>query len=70
MKLVYAGESKVVVTKYTPIKLDYFHNTNHVKVFFYIQRYTADGFVVDAAVQLLMNQHHQDEQDISSNPSA
>ena len=53
-KLSYAGESNVVSIN-TPIRMKYFHNINHLKVSYYIQRYNAEGFVVDTAVQSLVN---------------
>ena len=54
-KLSYVGESNVVVSINTPIRMKYFHNLNNLKVSFYIQRYTAESFVVDAAVQSVVN---------------
>ena len=53
-KLSYAWESNVVSIN-TPIRMKYFHNINHLKVSYYIQRYTPEGFVVDTAVQSLVN---------------
>lgn len=54
-ELVYAGEARVVVSKYTPIQMDYFHKDDSLRINFYIQRYTKDGFVVDSSLQKLMN---------------
>ena len=53
---MYAGHAKVAVSKYTPIRLEYNYGNNHMRINFYIQRYTDEGFVVDTAVQQLMNQ--------------
>lgn len=53
---LYNGKSTVVVTSYTPLCLDYHTGKELVTVTFYVQRYTADDFVVDSSLQALMNQ--------------
>ncbi|XP_057290872.1 uncharacterized protein LOC130613562 [Hydractinia symbiolongicarpus] len=50
--LQYDGMSKVAVSEYAPIRLEYAHR--HLKVLFYIQRYTADNFAVVGNMQSLM----------------
>ena len=54
-ELMYAGEARVVVSKYTPIQCEYSYKNNYLRVNFYIQRYTRDNFVVDTSLQKLMN---------------
>lgn len=54
-ELVYAGEARIAVSKYTPIQMEYFHRDSSLRVSFYIQCYTKEGFVVDASLQRLMN---------------
>ncbi|PFX29268.1 hypothetical protein AWC38_SpisGene5981 [Stylophora pistillata] len=52
---VYSGRSTVVVTESTPFCLNYAMKTQRVTVTFYIQRYTAEHFVLDSSLQALMN---------------
>ena len=54
--LALQGSAEVVVSKNTPIQLTYKHDDNNLRITFYIQRYTADGYAVDASLQALMNQ--------------
>ena len=37
---------------------------NHVRITFYIQRYTEEGFAVDAAVQQLVNQEFEEQKEV------
>ena len=53
---VYKGRSAVVVCGNTPFTLDYSLKNQKVTVTFYIQRYTAEDFAIDASLQRLMNQ--------------
>ena len=59
-ELMYSGHAKVPVSLYTPIKFDYDLSNNHMRVTFYIQRYSEEGFAVDSAVQQLINQEMVD----------
>ena len=52
---VYDGYSKVVVSKYTPIRMEYSYKSQKLKTSFYIQRYNSDGFSIDTALQDLIN---------------
>ena len=52
----YNGRSVVAVTSTTPLCLDYNISKETVNLSFYVQRYTAGDFVVDATLQALMNQ--------------
>ena len=52
---VYSGRSTIVVTESTPFCLNYAMKTQRVTVTFYIQRYTAEHFVLDSSLQALMN---------------
>lgn len=54
-ELIYAGEARVVVSKYTPIHMEYVHKDSSLRISFYVQRYTNEGFAVDASLQKLMN---------------
>ena len=54
-ELAYDGQAVVAVTEETPIRLEYDCKTNIVKITFFIQRYTAEGFAVDSTVQALVN---------------
>ena len=56
-KTVYNGRSAIVVTESTPTLfcMNYAMKTQHVTVTFFIQRYTAEHFVVDSSRQALMN---------------
>lgn len=56
------GSAEVVVTKNTPISLDYTFKTETLRINFYIQRYTNEGFVVDASLQALMNRTCEQEE--------
>ena len=51
----YNGRGVVVVITTTPLCLDYNVTKETVTLSFYVQRYTADDFVVDASLQALMN---------------
>ena len=51
----YKGRSAVVVSNNTPFIFDFNLKSQKVTVTFYIQRYTADDFVVDSTLQNLMN---------------
>jgi hypothetical protein len=61
LEQAYAGHAKVAVSNYTPIRFEYNYNTNQIRINFYIQRYTDEGFVVDASIQQLMNQELYDK---------
>lgn len=52
---VYNGRSAIVVTESTPFCMNYAMKTQRVTVTFYIQRYTAEHFVLDSSLQALMN---------------
>lgn len=52
---VYNGRSTIVVTESTPFCMNYAMKTQPVTVTFYIQRYTAELFVLDSSLQVLMN---------------
>ena len=52
---VYNGRSVIVVTESTPFCMSYAMKTQRVTVTFYIQRYTAEHFVLDSSLQALMN---------------
>ena len=52
---VYNGRSTIVVTESTPFCMNYAMKTQPVTVTFYIQRYTAEHFVLDSSLQALMN---------------
>ena len=54
-ELAYDGQATVAVTEETPICLVYDCKTNIVKLTFFIQRYTAEGFAVDSTVQAQVN---------------
>ena len=60
-ELMYSGHSKVPVSMYTPIRFEFDHETDTVRINFYIQRYTEDGHIVDAAVQQLINQEMESD---------
>lgn len=53
-KYHYSGRSAVVVTKNTPMRLDYNRATNRATLSFFIQRYTADEFAIDSQLQKTM----------------
>jgi len=55
-KMVYAGCAKVVVSEYTPIKIDYSQTSQKLTVSFFIQRYDSNDFAIDKSLQALMNQ--------------
>ena len=50
------GIGKVVVSNYTPIKLEYDYSKQTLTVLFYIQRYDENNFALDATVQAMLNQ--------------
>ena len=52
---VYNGRSAIVVTGSTPFCMNYAMKAQRVTVTFFIQRYTAEHFVVDSSLQALMN---------------
>jgi len=52
---VYDGRSAIVVTEKTPFCINYAMNTQRATVTFYIQRHTAEHFVMDSSLQALMN---------------
>lgn len=52
---VYNGRSAIVVTESTPFCMNYAMKTQHVRVTFFIQRYTAEHFVVHSSLHALMN---------------
>ena len=54
-KTVYNGRSAIVVTESTPFCMNYAMKTQRVTVTFFIQRYTAEHFVLDSSLQALMN---------------
>lgn len=54
-KYRYSGRSAVVITKNTPMKLDYNMTANRVTLSAFIQRYTEDGFAIDSQLQKIMN---------------
>lgn len=56
MRSTYKGRSAVVVGNSTPFVFDFNLKKQKVTVTFYVQRYTADDFVVDCSLQTLMNQ--------------
>ena len=45
----------MVVSKSTPMKLDYNMTANRVTLSVFIQRYTEDGFAIDTQLQKIMN---------------
>ena len=51
----YNGRSVVVVTRTTPLCLDYNSTKEMVTPTFYVQRYTANDFAINASLQTLMN---------------
>ena len=52
---VYNGRSTIAVTESTPFCMNYAMKTQRVTVTFYIQRYTAEDFVLDLSLQAQMN---------------
>ena len=58
MVSVYNGKSVVVITSTTPFSMDYNTVKELLTISFYVQRYTADDFVVDSSLQALMNQQN------------
>ena len=56
VEFLYKGRSAVVVSNNTPLIFYYNLKSQKVTVTFYIQRYTADDFVVDSTLQNLTNQ--------------
>ena len=56
---IYNGKSTIVVTESTPFCMSYDMKTQRVIVTFYIQRYTAEHFVIDSSLQALMNTRMQ-----------
>ena len=52
-KTIYAGISKVVITKQTPTSIIHHSKTQKATTSFYIQRYDKDGFSLDATLNLL-----------------
>jgi hypothetical protein len=55
-QVTYHGSAEVVISKYTPIHFEYAHDTQYLRINFYIQRYTLNNFAVDSSLQALMNQ--------------
>ena len=53
MVSVYNGKSVVVITSTTPFSMDYNTVKELLTISFYVQRYTADDFVVDSSLQAL-----------------
>lgn len=47
--------SAIVLTESTPFCMNYAMKTQRVTMTFFIQRYTAEHFVVDSSLQALMN---------------
>ena len=56
MRSVYKGRSAVAISQTTPFCFDYNLKNQKVTVTFYIQRYTAQDFVIDSSLQSLMSQ--------------
>ena len=56
MRSVYKGRSAVAISQTTPFCFDYNLKNRKVTVTFYIQRYTAQDFVIDSSLQSLMSQ--------------
>ena len=54
-KLQLSSIAKVVVSKGTPIQVDYYFDSSTISMNFYIQHYTSDGIAVDSSVQDLIN---------------
>ena len=54
----YNGKSVVVITSSTQFSMDYNTVKELLTIYFYVQRYTADDFVVDSSLQALMNQQN------------
>lgn len=52
---IYNGRSTIVVTESTPFCMTYDMKTQRVTVTFYIQRHTAEHFVMDSSLQAPMN---------------
>ena len=52
---VYNGRSAVFATESTPLCLDYSILQQRLKMYFYIQRYTADDFVADNILQVTLS---------------
>ena len=56
MRSVYKGRSAVAISQTTPFCFGYNLKNQKVTVTFYIQRYTAQDFVIDSSLQSLMGQ--------------
>ena len=56
IRSVYKGRSAVAISQTTPLCFDYNFKNQKVTVTFYIQRYTAQDFVIDSSLQSLMSQ--------------
>lgn len=54
-KYHYSGRSAVVVTKNTPVTIDYSMTINRVTLSAFIQRYTEEEFTIDSQLQKIMN---------------
>ena len=51
----YKGRAAVVVSKNTPFVMKFKMNDNRLECQFYVQRYSAEDFAVDASLQTLLN---------------
>lgn len=60
-KSVCQGVAKVVISHFTPMKVDYHVFSQQCFVYFFIQRYDANNFAIDANLQALMNQPKPNE---------
>ena len=52
---VYNGRSTIVVSELTPFCIDYNMKNQRASLTFYIQRYSANDYAIDAHLQSLMN---------------
>ena len=55
MTSVYNGRSTIVASDSTPFCMDYVQKSQRVTITFFIQRYSLDGYAIDASLQSLMN---------------
>ena len=56
---VYNGRSTIVVSEFTPFCIEYAMKSQRATITFYVQRYSADDYAIDANLQSLMNGQQQ-----------